>query len=136
MHRLIQLIIDLFNPTWIETKMSHSPDDLQNTPNKPGLPLPVAIPQQRPGSKGRGFIAAYAPSLGQCGIDQTTFLHFINDCNGALEGDRWYGAVEMPPLGVTFAPWLVLMGVATTIRAGIAIANKESSTRSKFVSVF
>lgn len=41
------------------------------------LPCPVIIPQRRPGTHGRGFVQAYAPVLAECGIDQTTFLMFL-----------------------------------------------------------
>lgn len=97
-----------------------------------GLPLPVVIPQQRPGSKERGFIAAYAPSLEHCGIDQSTFLHFVDDCNKALLGNKWLGAVQVVSLGVAFTPELIVMGVATAIQAGATIANR-SHVKSKFV---
>lgn len=42
-----------------------------------GLPVPVIIPERRPGSKHRGFVRAYAPVLLDCGIDQDTFMDFL-----------------------------------------------------------
>jgi hypothetical protein len=47
------------------------------------LPCPVILPQRRPGAKGRGFVRAYAPVLTQAGIDQDTFLGFLNDWDDA-----------------------------------------------------
>ena len=41
------------------------------------LPLPIVIPQRRPGTKRRGFVRAYAPGLEECGIDQEMFLDFL-----------------------------------------------------------
>ena len=41
------------------------------------LPCSVIVPQRRPRDKTRGFIRAYAPVLSECGIDQTTFLQFL-----------------------------------------------------------
>jgi hypothetical protein len=41
------------------------------------LPCPVIIPQRRPRDWKRGFMRAYAPVLGDCGISQDTFLHFL-----------------------------------------------------------
>ena len=42
-----------------------------------GLPVPVILPQRRPGTKKRGFVRAYAPILDECGIDQGMFLDFL-----------------------------------------------------------
>lgn len=43
----------------------------------PRLPCPVIIPQRRPRNKDRGFVRAYAPILGDSGIDQEVFLQFL-----------------------------------------------------------
>ena len=42
------------------------------------LSAPVILPQKRPRNKGRGFVRAYAPALEECGIDQATFLDFLD----------------------------------------------------------
>ena len=42
------------------------------------LAAPVVLPQKRPRAKGRGFVRAYAPMLAECGIDQSTFLEFLD----------------------------------------------------------
>lgn len=47
------------------------------------LPYPVILPQRRPENRERGFIRAYAPDLLECGIDQETFLDFIEAMNKA-----------------------------------------------------
>ena len=49
------------------------------------LPRPVIIPQRRPENKERGFIRAYAPALLECGIDEATFLNFIDSLNEATK---------------------------------------------------
>ena len=41
------------------------------------LSCPVILPQRRPRDRSRGFVRAYAPALGDCGIDQATFLDFL-----------------------------------------------------------
>ena len=43
----------------------------------PGLSCPVVIPQRRPGSKGRGFMRAYAPVLSDYDISEEFFLAFL-----------------------------------------------------------
>lgn len=54
------------------------PNSSSSRPNiKQGLPVPVIIPERRPGSKHRGFVRAYAPVLNDCGIDQGTFMDFL-----------------------------------------------------------
>ena len=42
-----------------------------------GLPVPVILPQRRPGTKKRGFVRAYSPVLDSCGISQGLFLDFL-----------------------------------------------------------
>ena len=49
------------------------------------LPLPVIIPQRRPGSNSRGFVRAYAPMLKDCGINQTLWFNFLNGFHEALK---------------------------------------------------
>ncbi|KAJ5930415.1 hypothetical protein N7466_005908 [Penicillium verhagenii] len=88
------------------------------------LPLPIVIPQQRPGSQERGFMAAYAPSLESCGIDQRSFLRFIDETNTALEGNKYLAGVQVVSLGVGFTPELIVMGVAAAVQAGAWVANK------------
>lgn len=89
------------------------------------LSLPVVIPQQRPGSMERGFMAAYAPSLDACGIDQTTMLQFIDDCNTAVQGNKYLAGVQVVSFGVGFTPEIIVMGVATAVQAGAYLANKS-----------
>ncbi|KAJ5796537.1 uncharacterized protein N7518_005077 [Penicillium psychrosexuale] len=88
------------------------------------LPLPIVIPQQRPGSQERGFMAAYAPSLELCGIDQRSFLRFIEETNKGLEGNKYLAGVQVVSLGVSFTPEVIVMGVAAAVQAGAWVANK------------
>lgn len=88
------------------------------------LALPIVIPQQRPGSKDRGFMAAYAPSLEESGIDQRTFLKFIDDCNTALQGNKYLAGVQVAAFGAGFAPSIIAMAVTTAVQYGVGMANK------------
>lgn len=88
------------------------------------LSLPVVIPQQRPGSQERGFMAAYAPSLEAAGIDRKTFLHFIDDCNTAFQGNKFLAGVQVVSFGVSFTPEVIVMGVSTAVQLGAHMANK------------
>lgn len=49
------------------------------------LASPVILPQRRPENRQRGFIRAYAPSLDDCGIDQQTFLDFLDSFDKSIE---------------------------------------------------
>lgn len=89
------------------------------------LELPVIIPQQRPGSKDRGFMAAYSPYLEACGVDQRTFLHFIDECNTALQGNKYLAGVQVVSFGVGLTPELIVMGVSAAVSAGAYMANKS-----------
>lgn len=42
------------------------------------VPCPVILPQKRPGSRARGFVRAYSPVLQDAGLDQATFLDFLD----------------------------------------------------------
>lgn len=61
---------------------SHELPDQRIQPAR-GLSCPVILPQRRPESQSRGIIRAYSPELADCGIDQDTFLDFIDDFNEA-----------------------------------------------------
>jgi len=71
---------------------SHAPRSYRTATAR--LPCPVVLPQRRPHSKGRGFIRAYAPVLDQCGIDQQTFLDFLDSFDKASK-------VKLPSLSPT-----------------------------------
>ena len=49
------------------------------------LEFPVIIPQRRPHNRHRGFIRAYAPILGECGImDQAAWFEFLDSFDEAI----------------------------------------------------
>ncbi|KAI1494143.1 hypothetical protein F5X96DRAFT_33151 [Biscogniauxia mediterranea] len=55
------------------------------------LPMPVILPQRRPESRHRGFVRAYAPVLGACcGIDQATWLEFLDGIDKSIDGSSWF----------------------------------------------
>ena len=71
----------------------HLSAEIQGTSHIGRLIYPVILPQKRPGSKERGFVRAYAPVLADCGIDQPTFLDFLDSFSAAtkvrtIAGDR------------------------------------------------
>ena len=54
------------------------------------LPVPVILPQRRPGTKKRGFVRAYAPMLDECGINQKMFLDFLQTFDECAKVSRSY----------------------------------------------
>lgn len=60
-----------------------------------GLPAPVIIPQRRPNARSRGFVNAYAPALMDCGIDQETFLKFLDGFRAESEKGTAFNAVNL-----------------------------------------
>ncbi|GAB1316908.1 hypothetical protein MFIFM68171_07118 [Madurella fahalii] len=83
----------------------------QNPNSKLGLP--VVLVQRRPKARARGFVRAYAPVLADVGIDQETFLDFIDTFNKALEPNPWLYAINLAGLaGVeSHEPLMMLLGV-------------------------
>lgn len=102
------------------------------------LSLPVVIPQQRPGAPERGFMAAYAPMLESAGIDQRTFMSFIDEFNTAVQGNKFLAGVQVVSFGVGFTPEIITTCVATAVQLGANAANKgfvkhkTNSTLDKF----
>ncbi|KAI9735710.1 MAG: hypothetical protein M1818_006318 [Claussenomyces sp. TS43310] len=58
-------------------------DSTLTTTNR--LHCPVIIPQRRPESKIHGFVRAYAPVLNDCGVDQVTFLDFLDNFTKSIK---------------------------------------------------
>ncbi|PQE19357.1 FAD binding domain protein [Rutstroemia sp. NJR-2017a BVV2] len=82
------------------------------------LPVPVIIPERRPGSKHRGFVRAYAPVLDDCGIDQTTFIDFLKGFEGAIKASPYFNVVNIAAALSTLAA----AGAATVPSAIIHVA--------------
>ncbi|EAU30236.1 predicted protein [Aspergillus terreus NIH2624] len=80
------------------------------------LPLPVIIPQRRPGVRNRGFVRAYAPDLQACGIDQETFMDFLVTFTRASRPPQWMAATNL-----TAAAAFALPGHAMGAGVGFAI---------------
>ena len=60
-----------------------TPPSLGRKPLQGRLSCPIVIPQRRPGDGTRGWVRAYAPDLMTCGIDQSSFLNFLDSFNEA-----------------------------------------------------
>ncbi|KAK8043444.1 hypothetical protein PG993_005874 [Apiospora rasikravindrae] len=93
----------------------------------------VVIPQRRPKRRERGFIRAYAPDLLRCGIDETTFLTFIDGLNAAVSAHPILSAFNLAgaaaggvPAAVTPIAGLVGLGVQVTARVVTEVRARSS----------
>ncbi|KAK8045677.1 hypothetical protein PG996_013741 [Apiospora saccharicola] len=88
------------------------------------LPDPVVIPQRRPKDRTRGFARAYAPDLSRCGIDQGTFLRFIDGLNASVAASGAVQAINLAGAAAGAVPASVfigapIIGLALQVGAGI-----------------
>lgn len=95
------------------------------------LPHAVVIPQRRPSDRARGFIRAYAPDLLRCGIDQVTFLRFVDGLNKSVASNSAVEAVDLAGEAVGAIPGsefvgAPIVGAALQVAAG---AYKEVNAR-------
>lgn len=86
------------------------------------MSLPVILPQRRPKDRHRGFIRAYAPVLETKGIDQKTFLEFIETFDKASQASPLIQAVNLAGFAATplAPPFSLLVSVALKIAADAA----------------
>jgi hypothetical protein len=98
----------------------------------PRLAFPVILPQRRPKDRSRGFIRAYAPALAHCGIDQATFLDFLETFNQASLASPWLSAINLAALGTSFLPHGIAIAVSIAIQTAVGVAI-EIQSRSRLV---
>lgn len=94
------------------------------------LALPVILPQRRPENRARGFVRAYAPVLAGVGIDQATFLDFIDTFNKVLEPSPWLNAINIAGSAGEAAPepFTFLIGIGAEV---VTDAAMEAHSRFK-----
>ncbi|KAI1157939.1 hypothetical protein F5B18DRAFT_643024 [Nemania serpens] len=83
------------------------------------LQYPVILPQRRPKRRHRGFIRAYAPDLLTCGIDQPTFLAFLDELD---KSTAWSPLVDIINLS-TIATFAIPGGIGAAVSVPIHIAT-------------
>ncbi|KAL6887995.1 hypothetical protein GGI43DRAFT_416854 [Trichoderma evansii] len=94
------------------------------------LPMPVILPQRRPGERARGFIHAYAPLLQNVGIDQTTFMDFIRDLNLATAPSPWINAINLAAVAVQHVPEPITIAVSIAAQVTTQV-SLQAHSRSK-----
>ncbi|KAG9693437.1 hypothetical protein KCU95_g6537, partial [Aureobasidium melanogenum] len=86
------------------------------------LALPIVIPQRRPKDRSRGFIRAYAPVLQDVGIDQSTWLDFLDTLRKSSAADPWLNAINFASIGTMFMPHVIGFAVSYAIQQATNIA--------------
>jgi hypothetical protein len=112
------------------------PRELHNQPRPVGrLPLTVVLPQRRPKDRSRGFIRAYAPVLENCGIDQATWLSFLDTFQKSSAANPWLSALNMAQFATFALPTPIGLAVGYAISqittAAIEIQSRERCVSSK-----
>jgi hypothetical protein len=92
------------------------------------LPLPVILPQRRPKDRSRGFIRAYAPMLEHCGIDQATWLSFLDNFQKSSAASPWLNAIDLAAIATNWIPshrFAFAAGYAISKAVSIAIELQD-----------
>lgn len=107
--------------TFLQDHSSPPPAPPSPEGQSPKLTLPVLITQRRPGKRSRGFVRAYAPLLNEVGIDQPTFLDFIDNLNKAVQPSGLIQALNLASIAGLFAPdhFAVLISLVIQIATNI-----------------
>ncbi|KAF6825913.1 hypothetical protein CPLU01_10003 [Colletotrichum plurivorum] len=103
-----------------------------NSESQEMLALPVVLPQRRPEQRSRGFVRAYAPVLADAGVDQRTFLDFVDTFNKSLEPSPWINALNLAGLAdlPLPEPATLLFGIAVDLAVEAALeANSRVRSR-------
>ncbi|KAK0315033.1 hypothetical protein LTR91_009677 [Friedmanniomyces endolithicus] len=85
------------------------------------IPLPVIIPQRRPRNKTRGFVRAYAPVLADSGIDQATFLSFLDNFHKSSQASPVFTVILISATIAGFAPSLIATAVTTAVQVAARV---------------
>lgn len=121
-------------PKLADTFIRNHPPPIYSESTSPSpaawLPLPVVLTQRRPKARDRGFVKAYAPILEDVGIDQASFLDFIDNLNKAVEPSPWIQAINLAGLFAQHVPLAVSIAISVALKV-TADAASEVHSRTK-----
>ena len=101
---------------------NHPPPEYVKDAPTEKLSLPVILPQRRPKNRSRGFIRAYAPVLENCGIDQATWLAFLDTFQKSSAANPWLNAINLASIGTFFMPSIIGLVVGQIINQATNVA--------------
>ncbi|KAK1572699.1 heterokaryon incompatibility protein-domain-containing protein [Colletotrichum navitas] len=109
--------------------------DGETVANDKTVPLPVVLAQRRPEKRTRGFMRAYAPVLAEVGVDQGTFLDFIDGFNKALEPNPWINALNLAGFAGSAMPEpaSMLFGFTVEYATGAALEGRSRYSSNTFL---
>ncbi|KAI1120992.1 hypothetical protein F5Y10DRAFT_289087 [Nemania abortiva] len=85
------------------------------------LRYPVILPQRRPKRRRRGFIRAYAPDLLDCGIDQPTFMAFLEELDESTASSPLLDIIDLSLLATIAIPGGLGFAVSVPIQVATGI---------------
>ncbi|ORY00319.1 hypothetical protein BCR34DRAFT_494705, partial [Clohesyomyces aquaticus] len=91
------------------------------------LAAPVVLPQKRPRDKGRGFVRAYAPMLANCGIDQSTFIDFLDTFDKSTHASQYLTVINTAAQVVGLVPDPIIMAVTISVQVAVGTAKEMQS---------
>lgn len=118
--RDVKVLIDIFI-------QAHPLLNYADLPPPPHLPFSVVLPQRRPKNRSRGFIRAYAPVLMNAGIDQATFLDYLELFDKASQASPWLNAINLAGFAFSFLPAGISMAISVAIAISVKVAIEMQS---------
>ncbi|KAL8707959.1 MAG: hypothetical protein Q9220_007102 [cf. Caloplaca sp. 1 TL-2023] len=99
------------------------------------LPLPVILPQRRPGTRERGFIYAYAPILETKSLPQEAFLTFITNLYESTQVSPYLNIISIGANVAGFIPSPIAMATSIVVQVavGTAIALQRMQRTSTYL---
>ena len=88
------------------------------------LVYPVILPQRRPKKQSRGFVHAYAPLLGECGIDQEAWFDFLASFEQSIKVSPIFDVVNVAAAAVGFVPEPTAQIVSFAVQTADIIAQR------------
>lgn len=103
--------------------------------NPARLSASVIIPQRRPHKRDRGFVRAYAPVLAEAGINQETFIQFIEDLETANTANKMIEVVYVAAGIVGCVPGVATMvtSIVVQVVTGIAMELQKRGRQNSFM---
>jgi hypothetical protein len=92
------------------------------------LPYPIIIPQRRPGTKTRGWVRAYPPDLKALGVEDDTFLRFLQNFEDAQEASPWLRALYVAGGVVGLVPGTITRAVSISLIVAAGYDQSMSRT--------
>ena len=93
------------------------------------LPCPVILPQRRPENRARGFVLAYAPVLRDCGIDQATFLDFLDAFDKSTKTSPVFTVINVGALAAGFVPSVAARVTSATVKIAVKTIETMQTRR-------